>query len=146
MSNPSKAAGTRYETRICLYLRDKLCDRRIERRALHGSADMGDLYGLRAHGFEGIVECKSYRSWSLSDLARWLRETTDERENAGAGFALLVVRVPNRQTGRSLCFVTLRDLARIALPVMVNSGWDGEADEHWVCMTLDEAIDLMVAA
>lgn len=113
---------------------------------MHGSADMGDLAHLFAHGFEGIVECKSYKSWSASDLARWQGETAAERENAGADFALLVVRAPNRPIGRALCWCTMRDLARIALPVMVNPGWEGDADERWVCVTLDEAIGLITAS
>lgn len=137
--------GTRFESRLVLYLRDKLGDKRIERKALHGNKDVGDIGGLFAHGFSGIVEAKSYKSWSLSHLVRWQRETVDERENAGADFALLVVRVPNKQTGRSLCFCTMRDLSRISLMVSTKAKWEGEADEHWVCMTLDEAIDLIAA-
>ena len=135
--------GTSYETRVARYMRDALQEPSIERRALHGSKDMGDLYGICCHGFSGIAECKSHADYAPALVARWREETLTERGNADADFALLVVDRFRAPMGRSDVHVTLRDLARIALPVMVNGGWEEAADEAWVRMTLDEALALM---
>ena len=135
--------GTSYETRVSRYMRDVLQEPSIERRAMHGSKDMGDLYGICCHGFSGIAECKSHADYAPALVARWREETLTERGNADADFALLVVDRYRAPMGRSDVHVTLRDLARIALPVMVNGGWEEVADESWVRMTLDEALALM---
>lgn len=138
-----KALGTEWETAVVRYTRAQLGDERIERRALHGSKDMGDIHGLYAHGYSGIIECKRDRDMGAKDLAEYQRQTLDERENADAGFALLVIKNFNHSVGEAFCWVTLRDLARIALPLMVNEGWLGAADETWVCMPYSVACALM---
>lgn len=138
-----KALGTEWETAVVRYTRAPLDDERIERRALHGSRDMGDIHGLFAHGYEGIIECKRDRDVGARALAEYQRQTIDERENADADFALLVVKNFNHSVGEAFCWVTLRDLARIALPLMVNDGWLGAADETWVCMPYSTACALM---
>lgn len=138
-----KAIGTRYETEVVRYLRAQLGDDRIERRALHGSKDMGDIYPVYAHGYVGIIECKAHRSVTWSLIGKWQQQTTDERENADADWAALVVKNFNHSVGEAFCWVTLRDLARIALPLMVNDGWLDAADETWVCLPLSTACALM---
>lgn len=143
MPNQSKAKGTRFESEVCKYLRDALNDERIERRALHGSNDMGDIYGVRAHGFTGILECKAHKDVTPTLIERWRDQTVIERGNADADFALLVVSVYRAPVGRSEVHVTLRDLARIALPVAVCDGHMEMADGKWVRMTLDEACALI---
>lgn len=139
MANPSKDRGTRYETAVVRYMREMTGDDRIERRALHGSKDMGDIYGIAAHGWEGIAECKAHKEVTPALVTEWREQTVAERENAGAGFGLLVVNVYRAPVWRSIVHVTLRDLARIALPLMVCDGWEERADETWTCMTLFEA-------
>ena len=138
-----KAKGTRFETAVVRYLRDALEDERIERRALHGSKDMGDIHGLYSHGRSGIVECKAVRNIGAKALEEYQQQTLDERENADADFALLVVKNFNHSVGEAFCWVTLRDLARIALPLMVCDGPLGAADETWVCLPLSTACALM---
>lgn len=138
-----KDLGTRWESAVVRYMRSQLDDERIERRALHGSKDMGDIHGLFAHGFSGIVECKAVRAAGAKALAEWQRQTLDERENADAGFALLVVKNFNHGVGDALCWLTLRDLARIALPLCVNDGHMAAADETWVCLPLSTACALI---
>lgn len=135
--------GTRFETDVVNYLRAQLDDDRIERRALHGSKDMGDIHGLFAHGYEGIIECKAHKSVTWSLIGKWQQQTIDERENADADWAALVVKRPNHGVWESTAYVTLRDLARIALPLMVNDGWLDASDETWVCMPLSTACALM---
>ena len=138
-----KDLGTRWETDVRNYVAKELGDERIERRALHGSKDMGDIHGLFAHGYEGIIECKRDRDMGAKALAEYQRQTLDERENADAGFALLVVKNFNHSVGEAFCWVTLRDLARIALPLMVCDGWLDAADETWACLPLSVACGLM---
>lgn len=145
MANRSKAKGTAFETQVCRYLRERLGDDRIERRALHGSQDLGDLYGLVAHGWAGIVECKSYKQWGRADVLRWRDETEAERLNACADFALLVIHskgVGEKRTGLNECHMTTRSHyyllgippAELPCPEVLDS---------WLSMTLAEACQLI---
>lgn len=145
MSNPSKEKGTRFESELRSYLRARLADDRIDRRALHGTCDMGDLYGLRAHGWEGIVEAKAHKTFSRSYVREWRDQTLAERDNAGAGFALLVVKRPNRPVGEAEVHVTLKDLCHIAGGIHheYDEDRDGGGDGAWVRMSLSECCDLM---
>ena len=143
MANASKNKGTAFETAVCRYMRSALGDDSIERRALHGSQDMGDLYGIRAHGWDGIAECKNHKCVTAGLIERWRDETLCERGNADAGAALLVVSVYRAPVGRSEVHVTLRDLARIALPVAVCDGHMETSDGKWVRMSLEEACALI---
>lgn len=138
-----KALGTAWETAVERYTKSQLDDDRIERRALHGSKDMGDIAHVFAHGFEGIIECKRSQKLGAATMAEFFRQTLDERENADADFALLVVKNFNHSVDEAFCWVTLRDLSRIALPLMVNDGWLDAADETWVCMPYSTACALM---
>mgnify|MGYP003207748008 FL=1 len=125
------------------YTRAQLDDDRIERRALHGTRDMGDIHGLFAHGYSGIIECKRVRDMGAKDLAEYQRQTLDERENADADFALLVCKNFNHSVGEAFCWLTLRDLARIAMPLRINDRWMDRADETWACVPYSTACALM---
>ena len=138
-----KAKGTAWETAVVRYMRAQLGDERIERRALHGSKDMGDIHGLYAHGFEGIVECKAVRAAGAKALAEWQRQTLYERGNADADFALLAVKNFNHGTGEGFCWVTIRDLTRICLGIESNGELADLYDDVWVCMPLSTACALM---
>ena len=141
-----KAKGTDFETDTVKFLRARLkCDR-IERRALHGSHDMGDIFNIPAHGFEGIAECKNYKTWSKADLDRWKSETIEQRGNANADFALLVVHEKGcgeKRFGQNSCYMQVRDLEKVM-------GGDfrclsGEsAKDLWVRVTLDDACKMMI--
>lgn len=136
--NKPKATGTKFESSVVRYMQGELQDLRIERRALHGSKDMGDIYGIRAHGYEGIAECKAHKSWTPKMLDEWMQQTLDEMFNADADFALLVVKVPNKNVSQSLVFVTLNVLS------MICCGLDYVYEEGpWVCMTLEVACELI---
>ena len=143
MANRSKAKGTRFETACALFLSEKTgCE--VERRALHGAKDLGDLFGLKAHGYTGIAECKNYKAITNSELDSWKEQTIAERGNADADFALLLVHKPatngsdpNAKTfGNNLCYVQLRDLLKLAGPFV-------EAHELWVCLSMSDAVKLM---
>lgn len=143
MANRSKAKGTAFESAVVKYLRGELGDNRIERLALHGSKDMGDIGHLFAHGSEGIIECKAHKRPTRSLVSEWREQTIDERENSDSDFALLVIKNPQHPVSESLTHVTLRDLARIAMFVHVASAFCDLADDEWVTMTLEDATRLI---
>ena len=152
MANPSKAKGTNFETAVVRYLQRELDDERIERRALHGAQDRGDVYGIRAHGLAGIAECKDYRSYTDHDLTRWKAQTLAERGNADADFALLVVhrrgksaKAEGKSFGENVVWVTVADLMRIAGISHVGAqaaGWEDQ-EYIWASLRLCDACDLM---
>lgn len=125
------------------YVRAALDDERPERRVLHGSKDMGDIAHVYAHGFEGIIECKRSQKLGAAIMAEFQRQTTDERENADADFALLVVKNFNHGTGEGFCWVTIRDLTRICLGIDGHGELADLYDDVWVCMPLSTACALM---
>ena len=143
--NRPKEIGTRFETAVVRYLREALGDERPERRALSGSHDMGDIAHVFAHGSEGIIECKSVKSWGKKLLAEWQAQTEDECENAGADFALLVVKQPNRPVGEALCFARLSDLCAICNAIRPVGALPQLYDE-WVCVPLADACRMMRGA
>lgn len=141
----SKSKGTSFETMCVEYLRRRLDDSGIERRALHGNRDMGDIYGIETHGCKGIAECKNHKSWSKADMVRWRAQTVAERENAGADFALLIVHkngCGRTRIGESHCHMQVRDLERICGGSFTCLYGDS-AKDMWICMTLEDACSLM---
>lgn len=74
--NRSKRKGTEHESAIVDYL-NELGFADVERRALAGALDKGDIAGLRGV----VIEAKAEGTY---DIPGWLRETATERENAGA--------------------------------------------------------------
>jgi hypothetical protein len=126
-------------------MRERLGDDRIERRALHGSRDLGDIYGIRAHGHEGVAECKDYKRWGKADLDAWKEQTAAERGNADADFSLLIVHEKGcgkARFGQNSCYMQVCDLVRVM-------GGDfrciaGEsAMETWVRVTLEDACQMI---
>ena len=140
-----KALGTDYETANVVYARERTGDERIERRAMHGSRDMGDVYGIRAHGHEGIMECKRVERLSDGLLDKFKAQALAERGNADADFVLLSVwrkgkgyqardgKAP-KSFGENVCYVTIEDLLKIA---------GGRGMDTWVCLPLGAAFDLI---
>ncbi len=141
MANRSKSRGTSFETQCVRYLRQRLGDDGIERRALHGSYDMGDVFGLHAHGNVGVIECKNVARYGPADIERWRGQTVAERGNAGADFALLVIHQPGcgkTRFGMNRCDMQLRDLDAIAgegFTCLMGDSMRGV----WVTMTVEDA-------
>lgn len=93
MVNRPKAIGTAAETAVVRAAR-RWGFGQAERRALHGSADVGDI--LLCPGI--ILEVKggaAAKDASDTDIERWLDETDHERINAGADVAILVTQRRN---------------------------------------------------
>lgn len=147
-----KSKGTSLETALVRYARRRTGDDGIHRVTLHGSADEGDVAGLRAHGYRGIAECKNYKGHpTKSQLMRWQSETEEERANADADFALLVVHKPgcnaadaNAPTfGDNWCLMTVDSLVKVAHGTA--RFYDQRVFGAWVQMTIDQAFDLITS-
>ena len=109
----SKARGTAFETAVTRYLADALGDDEgtIRREALHGTRDVGDIGGLRAHGRKVVVECKSYSG--RDRMAQWLDEAETERGNADALVGVVISKrrgVGETRMGDQLVSMTLDGL------------------------------------
>ena len=149
MANMSKARGTSFETAVTRWLRLVLDEPTIERRALHGAHDMGDLYGIYAHGLAGIAECKNYKRYGRADVEEWRRQTLAERDNADADFAVLVIHKPgcggdakSPTMGRNRVDLTIGDLCNVSVGMRCLMA---EPDDHWVTIDLDELARLIRA-
>ena len=141
-----KDKGTRFETACVRYLRKRLEDERIDRAAMRGNRDAGDIHGLVAHGYRGIVECKDYATWGKADLRRWQEQTINERGNADADFALLVVHKRGcgaSRFGENHCYMQVRDLERVIGGTMTVLAGDA-AKDMWVRVTADDACRMML--
>lgn len=102
----AKAAGTRAETAVALFLREQGFPH-AERRARTGSKDQGDISGLLG----GVVEVKDC---ARLDLAGWIAEAAAEQENAGAWWSA----VWHKRRGKASpagWYVTLRGDVFVAL-------------------------------
>ena len=82
----SKQKGTLAETAVVEYL--KTFWNRVERRALSGKFDKGDIAGVPYT----TLEVKNHKSYKFPE---WMQETEEERTNAGTQYGILVVK-PNK--------------------------------------------------
>lgn len=83
----NKSIGTTLETLFVRFMACVLGDERIERRALSGTKDRGDVSGLTLRGKRVVCEVKNHRRM---ELAAWLDEAEVERGNDDAEFAVVV--------------------------------------------------------
>lgn len=137
--NKPKIKGTKFESACVRYLRRTLDDERIERRAQRGNRDAGDIHGVRAHGYHGIVECKDVKSVGKALMERYREQTVIERGNADADFALLVVHRAGCGDGRfgdNDCHLQVRDLERVMGGSITCLAGD-TAKELWVQTSLE---------
>lgn len=81
----SKQKGTLAETAVANYLRQFWP--LVERRALSGVNDKGDIAGVPGT----VIEVKNQKSYNIKE---WLKETEIERINAQASIGVLIVK-PN---------------------------------------------------
>lgn len=80
----NKAKGTAAESAVRDFLQESGWPS-IERLALSGGRDRGDLTGMPGW----VHEVKNHKSYSFSE---WLKETEEERVNAGAKYGALWVK------------------------------------------------------
>lgn len=87
----AKKAGTAFAESAARYMHAMLTDRRIERRALHGNKDRGDLAGVTTiRGADVVVEAKDYNG--TVHVKEWLDEAETERINASASYGVVVFK------------------------------------------------------
>lgn len=92
----SKQKGTAWETAVVRYLQEH--GHEVERRALGGVNDKGDIAGLK----NWTLECKDEKSISLST---YMNEAETEAINAGTEFFAAIVK--RRMKGVSEGYVVL---------------------------------------
>lgn len=83
----AKQKGTAFESAIVEYLKDTLCDETIERRALNGTCDRGDISGVKFCGQRMTLECKNEKSIRL---AEYMREAEIEAVNDNASYYAVI--------------------------------------------------------
>ena len=84
-----KDIGTAGETAVVRFLRDNSFPN-VERRALHGAVDLGDITGTPGLVWE-VKAGEAAKTASDNQIAAWLDETEVERVNANAAFGFLIV-------------------------------------------------------
>lgn len=82
-----KQKGTAFETGIVEYLQNNLCDDTIERRALNGTCDRGDISGVTFCGSRMALECKNENKMRL---AEYVREAEIEAANDNAPYYAVI--------------------------------------------------------
>lgn len=129
----SKQKGTAAETAVVRYLRSLTYDTlpafpNVERRALSGGKDMGDIAGIPGW----VIEVKAAETLKL---AEWQRETLAEKANAEADYCLLVVKRKYKPIHQWDAYVPAKQLGYPS--VFMPEG------EEWVRMDLVLAVSYM---
>jgi len=99
----NRQKGTAFETQVVEALKANGFPY-AERRALHGTADKGDITGTGPL----VWECKNHKELKLSE---WLTETEQERLNAVADHGILVVK--RRGKGDALKSYAVMELGQL---------------------------------
>jgi hypothetical protein len=108
----SKAKGTRFETAVCDYLNAE--GFAVERRALAGAADKGDVAGLPV-----AVEVKNVKATAL---AAWVDEADAEGVNAKAPLGGVVWHHRRGRAHPSQGFVTMSGATFVRLLRAITNG------------------------
>jgi len=104
----AKQAGARFERAVADYLAHAVDDR-IDRRVKTGSADKGDIAGVRYLGHRVVIECKDR---ARLDLPGWIAEAHTQRDHDDAALGLIVHKRHGRaEPGDQWVTMTLADLA-----------------------------------
>lgn len=125
-----KQKGTAFESAIVEYLKDKLCDETIERRALNGTCDRGDISGVVFCSERMTLECKNENKMRLAD---YVREAETEARNDGADYYAVIhkkrgVGISTPQTvGQQYVTMPLHMLVSI---IIEANYWHEEAHEN----------------
>lgn len=124
-----KQKGTAFESAIVEYLQNQLCDDTIERRALNGTADRGDISGVTFCGHRVTLECKNENRMRL---AEYIREAETEAANDSAHHYAVIHK--KRGVGISSAQTTGQQYATMPLHMLVSiiieaNYWYEEAHE-----------------
>ena len=77
----AKQKGTAFERLMADFFALELHDDDIDRRALQGGQDRGDISGVRVGPYRLVIECKNVRTLALS---QWVKEAEAEASNDAA--------------------------------------------------------------
>lgn len=112
----AKTAGTKFATLVAAYFAEHV-DTRIERRALTGAKDRGDISGLQLGPRKRVVvECKDYGG--RVEIGPWLTETEKERVNDGALAGIVVAkRRGTTNPAEQIVIMSLADLVALIIEV-----------------------------
>lgn len=91
MVNKPKNKGTAFETAVVRYLRWALDEPRIDRMALHGSQDVGDIANVYYNGKPVVIECKNTKQ---PNTRKHWQQTEDEMGNADTNLGILIWHKP----------------------------------------------------
>lgn len=109
--NANKSKGTKFESSIVGYLQWRFGTRDIERRALNGARDTGDIAGVKVHGKRLVIEAKNH---NRHELARWIDEAETERGNDDALAGVVIFkRRGTTDPANQYALMTVRDLAAL---------------------------------
>jgi hypothetical protein len=117
VANPSKAKGTAFETAVVEYLRAHGFPY-AERRAQHGTHDLGDIGGIVGY----LLECKATKT---IDLADGMNELADEQRNVAHLYGttpagVLVVKRRNHPVAAAYTIQTLAQWAHVTADETVD--------------------------
>ena len=114
-----KQKGTAFESAIVEYLQNQLCDDTIERRALNGTADRGDISGVTFCGNRVVLECKNEARMRLAD---YIREAEAEAHNDGAFYYAVIHK--KRGVGISTAQTVGQQYVTMPLHMLANMVYD----------------------
>lgn len=115
--NPSKRKGTDWESEVVSFLRQWWPH--VERRALNGASDRGDITGIPGV----VVECKA---GATSCFPAWVREAELERANDGADVGVVFAKVRGKARARDgLVVMSPEQFAWL----LMEAGWTGGPDQ-----------------
>lgn len=132
MTNKSKAKGTAAETAVVKYLREEWGQRLVERRALSGENDRGDIAGIPGV----VIEVKDAVD---PRLPKWKEETLKEMDNDGADLCALVVKRVRKNVSLWDCHVPFRLIHCHESQAHPNNHLD-----FWVRMELCEFVSYLM--
>lgn len=102
--NKSKIRGTNFETAIVTYLKPHFP--MVERRALAGSLDKGDIAGVPGW----VLEAKDCKTITLSSF---VDEAMIEKENAGSPFGAAVVKRRGKNVSQAYVVMPLEQFVEL---------------------------------
>lgn len=115
----AKQKGTAFESAIVEYLQNQLCDETIERRALSGTCDRGDISGVIFCGRRMVLECKNEKQMRLAD---YVREAETEADNDGALYYAVIHK--KRGVGISTAQTIGQQYVTMPLHMLTNMIYD----------------------
>tara|TARA_Y100000401_G_scaffold62156_1_gene49358 strand:- start:3147 stop:3485 length:339 start_codon:yes stop_codon:yes gene_type:complete len=102
MTNRAKQKGTQFETAVARFLSEET-GAWVERRALSGTADKGDLIGDGALA-DWCLEVKNHKA---IDLASFVDQAEAEARNAGSKWFAAIVKRRNKNVKESYVVMPL---------------------------------------